>query len=175
MNASDIVKQKQNKVLYKAYYNPTVFESTVFSTINTVSSIVNYVSSGVPLLSTSYTSCINTVYNYMCEPTFQSYESRYAVGSGANACTGKNASELKWKKTSQIPIYAYSTVYSSLVTPSTLAPSTIRVSSTLVQGGPMPLICAITQVQQGTSFAMSCPSCSHVLGSPGACCDQCSS
>jgi hypothetical protein len=50
----------------------------------------------------------------------------------------------------------------------------VRVSSTLVPAGPMPFICPITQLQQGTSFAMSCPSCSHVLGSPGACCEQCS-
>jgi hypothetical protein len=174
MNASDIVKQKQNKVLYKAYYRPTVFQSTVFSTVNTVSSIINYVSSGVPLTSTSYTSCLNTVYNYMCEPTFQSYETRQAVGAGANDCMGKNPSKMQWKKTSLIPIYAYSTLYSSLVTPSTIAPSTVRVSSTLIPAGPMPFICPITQLQQGTSFAMSCPSCSHVLGSPGACCEQCS-
>ena len=174
MNASDIVKQKQNKVLYKAYYRPTVFQSTIFSTINTVSSIINYVSSGVPLTSTSYTSCLNTIYNYMCEPTFQSYETRHSVGSGVKSCTGKKGSELQWKKTNQITIYSYSTLYSSLITASTIAPSTIRISSTSVQSAPLPLICPITQIQQGTSFAMSCPSCSHVIGSPGSCCDQCS-
>lgn len=174
MNASDIVKQKQNKVLYKAYYRPTVFQSTVFSTINTVSSIINYVSSGVPLLSSSYTSCLTTVYQYMHEPTFLSYETRHAISNGTNSCTGKKGSEMKWKKTNQNTIYAYSTLYSSLVTASTLAPSSIRVSSTIVQGGPLPFICPITQLQQGTSFAMSCPSCSHVLGAPGSCCEQCS-
>jgi hypothetical protein len=174
MNASDLVKKKQNTTLYKAYYQPTVFQSTTFSTVNTVSSIIRYVSSGVPITSTSYTSCTQTVYQTLCEPTFTSYASRYAIESGAAGCTGKGPKEMKWKANQPTTIYSYSTIYSSLDTPSTLAPSSIRVFSTIVNTGPSPLICPLVQLQQGTSFASQCPSCSHVLGSPGSCCEQCS-
>ena len=65
MNASDIVKAKQNQTLYKAYYQPTVYQSTIYSTINQVSSVSR---------ADSYTSCINTAYTYVCNPTFISYE-----------------------------------------------------------------------------------------------------
>lgn len=174
MNASDIVTKKQNITLYKAYYQPTVFKSTTISTINTVCSIVNYVSSGVPFTSTSYTSCTKTSYDYVCEPTFMTYASRHAIHSGWKNCTGRDKGELQWKATQQTPVYAFSTVYSSLVTPSTLAPSTIRVVSTTVLTAPSPTICSLHTQPQGTSFAAQCPSCSHVLGAPGSCCDQCS-
>ena len=172
MNASDIVKRKQNTTLYKAYYQPTVFQSTTFSTVNTVSSIIRYVSSGVPITSTSYTSCTQTVYLTLCEPTFTSYSSRYSIESGMAGCTGKGPKESKWKANRSTTIYSYSTIYSSLNT-STLAPSSIRIFSTIVNMAPTPLICPFV-FQQGTSFASQCPSCSHVLGSPGSCCEQCS-
>jgi hypothetical protein len=174
MNASDIVKKKQNTVLYKAYYQPTVFQSTTFSTINTVSSIIRTVSSGVPITSTSYASCTQTVYQTLCEPTFTSYASRYSIETGAAGCMGRGPKELKWKANQSTTIYSYSTIYSSLVTPSTLAPSSIRIFSTIINTAPTPLICPLSQIQQGTSFASQCPSCSHVLGSPGSCCEQCS-
>lgn len=174
MNASDIVKKKQNTVLYKAYYQPTVFQSTTFSTVNTVSSIIRYISSGVPITSTSYTSCTQTVYQTLCEPTFTSYASRYSIDEGTDGCIGRDKRQLKWKANQPTTIYSYSTIYSSLGTASTLAPSSIRIFSTVVNTAPTPLICPLSQVQQGTSFASQCPSCSHVLGSPGACCEQCS-
>lgn len=174
MNASDIVKKKRDITLYKAYYQPTVFQSTTFSTVNTVSSIIRTVSSGVPILSTSYTSCTQTVYQTVCEPTFTSYASRYAVESGTAGCTGKVPKESKWKANRPTVIYSYSTIYSSLNNPSTLVPSTVRAFSTIVNTAPGPLICPLVQLQQGTSFSSQCPSCSHVLGSPGACCEQCS-
>lgn len=174
MNASDIVKKKQNTTLYKAYYRPTVFQSTTISTLNTVSSFINFVSSGVPITSTSYTSCTKTYYTYLCEPPFMTYEARQAVHSGWAGCSGRDKGELQWKATQPTPIYSFSTVYSSLVTPSTLAPSTIRVTSTVIMTAPSPTICSLHTQPQGTSFAAQCPSCSHVLGAPGSCCDQCS-
>lgn len=174
MNASDIVKKKQNTVLYKAYYQPTVFQSTTFSTLNTVSSIIQTVIDGVPITDTSYTSCTQTVYQTLCEPTFISYASRYSIESGAMGCTGRDKKQLKWKANQPTTIYSYSTIYSSLNGPSTLGPSSIRIFSTVVNMAPTPLICPLSQVQQGTSFASQCPSCSHILGSPGACCEQCS-
>lgn len=173
MNASDIVKAQQNKTLFKAYYQPTVFQSTTFSTLTTVSSIIRAVSSGIPLTSTSYASCTQTIYNTTCEPTFMTYASRYAIGNGASTCMGRVPKETKWKANQSTTLYSYSTVYSTLVAPSTFAPSTIRVASTVVLAAPAPRVCPLTQVQQGTSFAAQCPSCSHVMGSPGACCEQC--
>lgn len=173
MNASDLVKVKENKTLYRAYYQPTVFQSTTFSTLTTVSSIIRAVSSGVPLTSTSYASCNQTVYLNTCEPTFMSYASRYAIGNGASTCMGRKPKETQWKANQPTTVYSYSTIYSTLVSPSTFAPSTVRVASTVVLTAPAPLICPLNQVQQGTSFASQCPSCFHVLGSPGACCEQC--
>lgn len=174
MNASDIVKKKRETTLYRAYYHPTVFQSTTISTVSLVSSIVSTISSGVPITNSSYTSCTQTVYQTLCEPTFLTYQSRYAVESGAKECMGKGPKEFKWKANQPTTIYSYSTIYSTIVAPSTLAPSTIRVASTIVLTAPSPLICPLVQLQQGTSFASQCPSCSHVLGAPGSCCEQCS-
>lgn len=174
MNASDLVKARQNKTLYRAYYQPTVFQSTTFSTLTTVSSIIRTISSGVPIISSSYTSCTQTVYDTLCEPTFLSYASRYAISDGASTCMGRRPKETTWKANQPTTLYSYSTIYSTLVAPSTLAPSTVRITSTIVLAGPAPKICPLIQLQQGTSFASQCPSCSHVQGSPGACCEQCS-
>jgi len=173
MNASDLVKAKQNQTLYKAYYQPTVFQSTTFSTLTTVSSIIRVVSSGVPLTSTSYASCSQTVYQNTCEPTFTTYASRYSIADGASTCMGRRPKETQWKANQPTTLYSYSTIYSTLIAPSTFAPSTVRVTSTVVLAAPAPKICPLNQVQQGTSFASQCPSCSHVMGSPGACCEQC--
>ncbi len=173
MNASDIIQRKQNTTLYKAYYQPTVFQSSVISTIRPISSIIRTISSGVPLTSSSYASCTQTVYQQVCEPTFVTYQTRNAIGAGTATCTGRTPKETRWVANQSTVVYAYSTIYSSLVNPSTLAASTIRVSSTVIQTGPTPVICPLLQLQQGTSFASQCPSCAHVLGTPGACCEQC--
>jgi hypothetical protein len=173
MNASDILQKKQNTTLYKAYYQPTVFQSTILTTIRPVSSIILAVSNGVPVRNTSYASCTQTVYQTVCEPTFMTYQTRHALQDGTADCTGRTPKETKWTANQSTILYSYSTIYSSLVNPSTLAPSTIRISSTIVQTAPMPLICPLIKLRQGTSFASQCPSCSHVLGSPGACCPSC--
>lgn len=174
MNASDVIQRKQNTSLYKAYYQPTVFQSSVISTVRPISSIIRTISSGIPLTSTSYTSCTQTIYQNVCEPTFMTYQTRNAIGSGTALCTGRVPKETTWVANQSTFIYSYSTIYSSLVNPSTLAASTIRITSTIVQTAPTPLVCPLTLLQQGTSFASQCPSCTHVLGSPGACCEQCS-
>lgn len=173
MNASDILQRKQNTTLYKAYYDPIVFQSSVISTIKPISSIIRAVSSGIPLISSSYASCTQTVYQNQCEPTFITYQTRNAIGQGVATCTGRVPKETKWVANQSTLVYSYSTIYSSLTNPSTLAPSTTRITSTTILTGPSPLICPMVQLQQGTSFAAQCPSCSHVLGSPGSCCEQC--
>lgn len=175
MNASDIVKAKQSQTLFKAYNNPTVFQSSTYSTLNTVSSILNYVSSGIVFGSTSYTSCINTVYNYVCNPTFVSYEMANAIKNGAYVCDGKVPSQLQWKNTNSTLQYTYSTIYSTFSTTSTILPSTIRVTSTLVSTGPEPVICPLINFYQGTNFASRCDVCNNFYGGSNACCHNCSS
>lgn len=172
MNASDIVKAKQSQTLYKAYYHPTVFQSSVFSTLTPISSFINYVSSGIPVTSTSYASCTTTVYDYQCQPRFLTYASRYKVNDGAYSCAGKVTSKLRWKNTQSTTMYSYNTIYSTLNNPSTFVPSTFRVTSSLVMTAPAPLIYPLITLQQGTSFT-TCPSCLNPLGGQGACCEQC--
>ena len=59
MNASDIIKAKQNQTLYKSYYQPTVFQSTIYSTLTIGSSILN--KTGPSISSINYYSCNNIV------------------------------------------------------------------------------------------------------------------
>lgn len=159
MNASDIVKAKQNKVLYKSLYNPTVFQSTVFSTVNTISSIIQ------PNTQRSYTSTINTAYNYVCNPTFISYELANNVNNGQYACGAKTLSYMQWKNVNNTTIYAYSTIYSSIITPGTIIPSTFTIASTNILTGPSPVVQPFIEFYQGTNFASQCNQCNTTLGS----------
>lgn len=143
MNASDIVKNKQNQALYKAYYQPTVFQSTTFSTIRPISSFTTG--------SATYASTVNTVYNYTCQPTFVTYEMRDQVKNGKGVCDGFASTDLKWSNVTSTTVYAYKTLYSTLSTPSSIA-----VTSTVVQGSKGPVICSLIDFHQGTSFANQC-------------------
>jgi hypothetical protein len=124
MNASDIVKAKQNRTLYKAYYRPTVFQSSIFSTLYIVSSSScpgGFVSS----ISTSYTSCLTQVNKYVCNPTFISYQFAKDVNDGSYECGLKSISKLQWKPQEEIR-YLYSTQY----TISTISTAVNRFCST---------------------------------------------
>ncbi len=136
MNASDIVNHKQQMALSCAYDHPTVFSSTVVSTIRPLSSI----SGG----SSSYASTLRTCYSYACQPTYSSYELRSDVQQGLVDRGITLSSLTEWKPTTPATLYAYSTLFSTLSTV-----SSVYISSTLVQTGPSPLICA-TSVHQGT-------------------------
>lgn len=163
MNASDIVKAKQSQVLYRTLYTPTVYSSTVYSTIRPISSFINYVSSGVPLLSTSYASCIYTVPTVECAPRFMTYELAKTVKDGAYECGDRVVGQSDWIKSDRTFAYAYNTTFSTLSTA-----SSIRVTSTAITVGPAPLICGSGAVNQGTSFAARCGACA------GGCCPACS-
>jgi hypothetical protein len=160
MNASDIVKAKQNQTLYKAYYQPTVFQSTIYSTINLVSSN----GSG-----SEYTSCINTAYTYLCNPTFISYELANDVNKGSFICGGKTPSKLTWKNNISTLLYTTSTVISSTV------PSTFITGSTFVMGGANPIICPDPIFVQGTNFQNTCDVCNNWGAGANACCHNCAS
>ena len=144
MNASDIVKNRQNKVLYNAYYQPTVFQSTVVSTLSPISSYTGGYA--------SYESTVNTVYNYSCQPTFLSYELLNEVKNGKEVCTGTCASQLTWTNLTSTTQYMYATNYSTLSTP-----LQISVTSTSVQGSKGPVICPLINFYQGTNADSSYP------------------
>jgi hypothetical protein len=144
MNASDIVKNKQNKVLYQAYYRPTVFQSTVVSTVSLISTATT--------IDNSYGSTVITAYNYVCQPTFLSYEILNEVKNGKEACTNACATQVTWSNLTSTTNYMYSTIYSTLSTP-----CTIIVTSTFVQGNKGPVICPLINFYQGTNADSSYP------------------
>lgn len=137
MNASDIVKIKQNKATALSYQQSFTLTSTVQSTIYEVSSIAGG--------STRYGSTLNTVYNTTCTPTFTTYQTRNEVQQ--SPCTACDSSSMKWKNTNSTIVYAYRSVYSTLSTT-----STVITASTLVQTAPGPVICDGVSYRQGTHF-----------------------
>lgn len=155
MNASDIIKAKQNKTLYKAYYTPTVYQSTVFSTLTAYSTSTN-----LPI-TTSYVSCINTSYNYVRNPVFINYEMRNNVKDGSNKCGATSLSNLQFVK-SNATIYAYSTVYSTFGTSAVKFPSSFIITSTIGSSAPEPYIVPFVQIYQGCAVCnnnQTCISC----------------
>jgi len=173
MNASDIVKAKQAQTLYKAYYKPTVFQSTVKNNITIVSSIIDYVEGSQEFTLDSYASCTTTMYNYSADPLFISYEMAMQVKDGKYSCEGKVPSKMAWKNVNSTIIYAYSTIYSTFTTPSVPVPSSMYVTSTTVMTGIAPVIVPLVSFYQGTNADHSCKMCNNPLGGPGACCENC--
>ena len=156
MNASDIIKAKQNKTLYKAYYTPVVYQSTIFSTLTAYSTSIN-----VFTLTTSYVSCINTSYNSVCNPVFINYEMLNNIKNGSIACGATSLSKLQFVK-SDTNIYAYSTVYSTFGTPAIIVPSSFIITSTIGTSAPGPCIVPLIQFYQGCSVCdgnQTCISC----------------
>ena len=155
MNASDIIKAKQNKTLYKAYYTPAVYQSTVFSTLTAYST-----STSLPI-TTSYVSCINTSYNYLCNPVFTNYEMRNNVKDGSIACGATSLSNLQFVK-SDATVYVYNTVYSTFGNPAITVPSSFITTSTIGSSAPGPCIVPLVQFYQGCSVCngnQTCVSC----------------
>jgi hypothetical protein len=157
MNASDIIKAKQSKVLYQAYYRPKIFPGITNNGVSTlITSTINYYP--ISSLSTSgsfvssFDSTITINYAYTCEKPIISYELENAINSGKLLCgfpycstiSEWNTSQtfpvgecdckinvLTWKNTNPTMIYNVSTVnYSSVV-----------IQSTQVLTGPLPGIC----------------------------------
>ena len=137
MNASDIVKTKQNKAVALSYQQSFTLSSTVQTTIYQVSSIAG----GTP----RYGSTLNTVYDKTCMPTFTTYETRNKVQE--SPCTACNLSSMDWKNTNSTLMYAYQSVYGTLSTT-----STVLTTSTIVQTAPQPFVCDGVSYRQGTHF-----------------------
>ena len=164
MNASDIVKAKQSRVLYQAYYRPTIFPSHTTSTINYCP--ISTLSTNGTIVS-SFNTCTNTQYQYICEKPIISYELANSINEGKYICgspycstisvwnTGQiypagvcdcKISFLTWKNRTPTTIHNYSTVNFSTVTDST----------TSILTGPMPVICPLAEFYQGTNFDNKC-------------------
>ena len=137
MNASDIVKIKQNKAIALSYQQTFTLTSTVQSTIYPISSI----SEGP----TSYGSTLNTVYDKTCMPTFTTYETRNKVNE--SQCTACSLSPMEWKNMNSTIMYTYQSVYGTLSTT-----STVLTTSTIVQTAPEPFVCNGVSYRQGTHF-----------------------
>ena len=158
MNASDIVKAKQCRTIYKAYYNPTVFLSSVVSTLYPVSSV----STGVGVYTSSFSaSCINTIYTYTCERPYISYQLAEDVECGKYICGGRVPSYTNWIANSTM-----GTTLSYAATNSTLSSSVNRFAV-------RPEICPDPIFVQGTNFQNSCDVCNNFGAGVNACCHNC--
>jgi hypothetical protein len=174
MNASDIIKVKQNRTLYQAYYRPEIFSSPIVSTvtycpISSISTASGFIS--------SVTSSITTNYLYKCNPPIISYELANSINTGRYECgfpycstltewnTGNQfitgncdckISFLTWKNTNPTTIYNYTST--SL--------STFTVTSTSILTGPGPVICQSPEFYQGINYNSRCNSCGGNNGCP---------
>ena len=164
MNASDIVKAKQNKTLYSAYYQPTVYSSTLYSTLAIYSSIGSTITESELVINTSYISCINTVYNYVDNPTFISYESLNQIKAGALECGAISGSEFQLDRVPYVPVYTYNTIYSTFTIQNLILPSSVTIASSLISATPSPYIQSFIHAKQGQSNCNGCNQCHNCKG-----------
>lgn len=176
MNASDIIKAKQCGALYSAYYNAnrTILQGSdgAFSTIISTINILSTVSTGGGSFTSSVTSCINTVYPYVCTKPLISYELGYDIDCGKYVCGGKVPSVTVWKANramGAITTFGTSTNGAN----STINTSSLSSSANLF--AVRPLICPDPVFVQGTSFQSQCDVCNNFGAGVGACCHNCAS
>ena len=157
MNASDIVKAKQNKAMYSAYYKPLISSSTM----NTTSSIYSTSNS-----ITSYLSCTNTTYIIPCTPAVTSYETLNQLKDGSYQCAGVQQSQLQFTGIPNTTIYGYSTLYSTFSTnnrSSFTAPSSIRITTTTATIPIGPVITPFITFNQGCAQCIAGNSCHNCV------------
>ena len=157
MNASDIVKAKQCGALYKAYYNPTVFQSSVISTVYPISSV----STGGGYISSFSQSCVNTVYTYACEQPVISYQLANDVLCGKYVCGGKVPSFTNW------------IANSTMGTTPSYAGNNSTLSSSVNRYAVRPEVCPDPVFIQGTNFQNKCDVCNNFGAGVNACCHNC--
>jgi hypothetical protein len=170
MNASDIVKAKQNRTLFQAYYHPMITPSTTTTTIV----VSTFISLDVDLTMQSNV-CSTVIYNNLCMPSFISYQLANDVNQGKYLCNtytlaqqvGGNAinttstaqtqckiSNLEWETTLSTVTTAYNTVDG--ITYSTSSATSLQSPvSTFI----LPVICPLVEFYQGTNFASKCSAC----------------
>ena len=163
MNASDIVKAKQCTTLYKAYYQPTVFQSTVVSTVTLITSTTT---------PTTLTSCSNTIYTYVCNSPIISYELANDIECGKFTCGGRVPSVTTWKANramGAITTIATSTIGANSTITSSILPASANLFAV------RPLVCPDPVFVQGTNFQSQCDVCNNFGAGVGACCHNCAS
>jgi hypothetical protein len=160
MNASDIIKARQNRTLFQAYYRPTIFPSATTSTISyypisTVSIEESFIS--------SITSTVTTQYNYVCQKPIISYELANDINNGKYLCEFPYCSTLSiWNTNQIIPVGVCDCKISvlnwknpnptTIYNISTATFSSIIIQSTIVQTGQTPTICPLVNYYQGNEF-----------------------
>ena len=160
MNASDIIKARQNRILFQAYYRPTIFPDSTTSTISyypisTISTNTGYVS--------SFTSTVTTQYNYVCQTPNISYNLMNDINNGKYICGYPYCSTLSIWNTSQIipvgvcdcKISVLNWKYTNPTTiynVSTATFSSIVVQSTIAYTGQTPTICPLVNFYQGNEI-----------------------
>jgi len=170
MNASDIVKAKQNRTLFQAYYHPMITPSTTTTTIV----VSTFISLDVDLIMQSNV-CSTVIYNNLCMPSFISYQLANDVNQGKYLCntytlaqqvgidtllttstaqTQCKISNLQWQTTLSTVTTAYNTVGG--ITYSTSSATSLQSPvSTFI----LPVICPLVSFYQGTNFASKCSAC----------------
>jgi hypothetical protein len=170
MNASDIVKAKQNRTLFQAYYHPIITPSTTTTTIVVSTFISSLITDPASIMQSNV--CSTVIYNNLCMPSFISYQLANDVNQGKYLCNtytlaqqvGGNAinttstaqtqckiSNLQWQTTLSTMTTAYNTD----------GPTTISVTSlqSPVSTFILPVICPLVDFYQGTNFASKCSVC----------------
>lgn len=170
MNASDIIKMKQNKVLFESYYRPTIYPGTSNTGVNTlIKSTINIQPfSSIAFNPPSFTSTVTTNYLYTCTKPVISYQLANDINSGKYECEYPycssisiapnvtipigtcdcKISELSWKKNTPTQIFSYSTILSTNQSLSTFV-SSVSITSTMTLTGPEPIICPSIEFYQG--------------------------
>lgn len=183
MNASDIIKAKQSRTLYQAYYRPTIFSTLINSTINFCPVSTVSTASGVV---SSLTSCITMNYLYRCNPPVLSYQLANSINEGKYECGFPYCSTISIWNTGQQFIAGNCDCKESFLTWENTNPtqivnykatniSSFTATSTSILTGPAPVICPLVSFYQGTNFANRCPDCNVALYGNNACCGNCAS
>jgi hypothetical protein len=142
MNASDIVNAKRDGRLYKSYYHPTVFQSTVVTTLIPISSF----STNTGTYISSFASTVKTAYMYKCNPAIISYELANSINNGTYVCGNKTPSVLTWNASPNI--YASNTYAEDGAVITSINSHAVR-----------PLICNAPIIYQELEADNECTSC----------------
>jgi hypothetical protein len=184
MNASDLVRARQNKTLFQAYYQPTIFPGLAGSNSTLIVSTVNRCPiSSISGSTTSYTAYCSTQ-NYLskCLPTSISYELLNDVNSGKYVCGYPACSSItKWNTPNTTYVtgvcgcnisYTTWSANQAMGAMTTYAQNGSTLSSSNNSYTVKPIICINPQFYQGTNFDNRCNGCNNVLG-VNNCCNTC--
>ena len=173
MNASDIVKAKQNRTLFQAYYHPAITPSTTTTTIVVSTFISSLITDPASIMQSNV--CSTVIYHNLCMPSFISYQLANDVNQGKYLCntytlaqqvgidtllttstaqTQCKISNLQWQTTPSTVTTASYTVDRTTYSTSSATPLQSPISTFI-----LPVICPLVDFYQGTNFASKCSVC----------------